>query len=628
VQNPHSKVPSIHSGWFLGLAFIVGLVYLFLLPPWQQNDEPGQFEYVWLAANLDHWPKKGEYDVGLRRQILTSMHEYRFFEDRGITPNLIDLSQPPDIGVPQVGSPPLYYFLASLPLRLINNTDIIFQFYVARFVSLLLFVATVFFSYRTSKILFDAHPLSLMLPALIALFPQLAYRMTAINDDSAAVASMTFLIWMSVRGIRNGADWKTLLGIPIGIASCVFSKTTAWLGVPIGLVALLLSIFRNYQKWVWIGLGGVSLLSLILMIDWNTTIPAYYYRRNGEVKHERSNLAVEGNYVFVTDKGNLSFYQVIDKNELLKKSSNGETTFTFGVWVWANSQTEIPFAKIEVDGVNRLELQNITVSETPTFYTSRLTVPEQFRSGVLQVNRGFINDEVSIYWDCFILVAGDFDLTSISTVTSKCEKIQLGSNQTENLIRNPSAEIKWFPMRKAISSILSESFKLSSADFWAVTDPPTSFLYFRDAAMYLYRTFWGRFNWGTLPLVGNKPYRIFIIPTLLAIVGNGLGLMRYRKMVNWSFVLLLLVILWGQLIYTLFRFAGDWHTYYLLLPQARYFFPAVFAAGFFLCTGWYIVLDRLFTPLGINKSWVLVCFAGLLILYNFWAWLTIWNYWY
>ncbi|GIV30316.1 MAG: hypothetical protein KatS3mg028_1382 [Bacteroidia bacterium] len=151
VQDANHRDSSIANGLFLGLAFVVGLVYLFLTPPWQQNDEPGQFEYVWLAANLDHWPQKGEYNLPFRRQILTSLQEYRFFEKRGIVPNLMDVSQPPDIGVPQMGSPPLYYWLASLPLRLMKGSDIIFQFYLARLVSLLLFIATVFFCTADSK---------------------------------------------------------------------------------------------------------------------------------------------------------------------------------------------------------------------------------------------------------------------------------------------------------------------------------------------------------------------------------------------------------------------------------------------------------------------------------------------
>ena len=615
-------------GWFLGLAFVVGMVYLILLPPWQQNDEPGQFEYVWLAANLDHWPNRGEYNPSLRQQILASMQEYRFFEVRKAIPNLIDLKQQPDIGVPQVGSPPLYYFLASLPLRLMKASDIFYQFYAARIVSLMLYVATVFFGFQTSKIVFGVHPLSLILPAFTALLPQLAYRMTAINDDAAAVASMSFLIWMSIRGISRGLDWKTLLGIPTGIVLCVLSKTTAWLGVPFGFIALLLSVFRSYQKWVWIGLVGVSIVSLILIIDWSSTIPAYYYRRNSEVKHAKSNLVVDGSYVFITDRDNPSFYQVIDKNDLLKKNSGGQNIFTFGVWVWSNQEIEIPFAQIEIDGVNQLKLQNITVSQVPTFFATHLKLPDQFQIALLRVNKSLSKEEVITFWDCFILIEGDHDLATIPGVASNCQNVRWGINQSKNLIRNPSAEKKWLRLRIPVQEVLSSSFQLTSSDLWAITDPSASFYYFRDAAMYLYRTFWGRFNWGTLPLAGNKPYRIFIVPTILAILGNGMMLLRYRNMLNWNIILFLLMVLWGQLIYTLFRFAGDWHTYYLLLPQARYFFPAVLAAGSFLCIGWYAIFDQLLTPLRLKAIYGFISFVGLFLVYNLWAWFSIWNYWY
>ncbi|GIV30317.1 MAG: hypothetical protein KatS3mg028_1383 [Bacteroidia bacterium] len=372
---------------------------------------------------------------------------------------------------------------------------------------------------------------------------------------------------------------------------------------------------------------GLGVSGLILIIDWNSTIPAYYYRKNGEVKHEKSNLSKEGSYVFVTDEGHPTYYQVIDTNKLLNKSKNA-TIFTFGVWVWGSGQAEVPFARIEIDGLNRLELQTIRVSETPVFFTSTLTLPEQYRSGVLRVNQKYTEDKVKTFWDCFILIPGDYDLSRVSSVSPNCEHIRFGTIQIENLIRNPSAEKKWFPLREPIRNILSARFNLSSADFWSTTDPLTNFDYFQDAAMYLYRTFWGRFNWGTLPLAGNKPYRIFLIPTIMAIIGIGLTIFRFQKKINWSVVLFFLIIFWGQLIYTLFRFAGDWDMKYLLLPQARYFFPAVFAAGFFLCSGWYSLVEILFAPFGVKWRYIPAFFSVILLVYNLWAWLTICNYWY
>ncbi len=52
------------------LGLVYGLLYVFLIPPWQHNDEPGHFEYVWLIANRPGWPHAGDYDPDMRRAML------------------------------------------------------------------------------------------------------------------------------------------------------------------------------------------------------------------------------------------------------------------------------------------------------------------------------------------------------------------------------------------------------------------------------------------------------------------------------------------------------------------------------------------------------------------------------
>ncbi|GAP09599.1 4-amino-4-deoxy-L-arabinose transferase [Bellilinea caldifistulae] len=612
---------------FLVLTLLVGLVYLFLLPPWQQNDEPTQFEYVWLGANLEHWPEKGDFNPEIRREILASMVESRFFISSGILPDLMTISPPADIGVSQLGAPPLYYFWASLPLRLLKGTDLLTQFYIARFMSLLLLVGTVYFTYRASQLLFGKHLLTWMLTAFVALLPQLVYRMTAINDDSAAVVSMTFFIWMAIRGIIRGADWKNWLGLPFAIVLCVLSKTTAWLALPFGILALFLSTFHRRQKWVWGGLLIVLAASIFFVFDVSKSIPAFYYQKRRDVQHALMEKAVDGNYVLVTDRENRGFYQVIDKNQLLEETHLATQKITAGVWIWANEITEIPFFRLEFNGENLLPVEKVTISQKPVFLAVSTSAPQDFRTAVLRVDIGDVNDNIKIYWDCFVLIPGDHRVSNPPSTKDNCQRVNWDGFESENLIRNPSGEEKWFPFRYWFQKLLSQTFRFTSADIFAIVDPPTSYVYFRDAMFYLYRTFWGRFNWGTLPLAGERPYRIFVVPVFLAFLGNGIALFTYWHRKNWSAVLYLLMLIIAGLLYTLYRFAGDWHNYYLLLPQARYFFPNIFTAGFFLCTGWAVLMERILKR-SKNSGYLLVGFVAVFLGYNFWAWFTIWKYWY
>jgi len=369
---------------------------------------------------------------------------------------------------------------------------------------------------------------------------------------------------------------------------------------------------------------------IFVIFDFGKTIPAYFYQKNQDVQHLVSSLAVDGRYVFVTDRHHRGFYQVIDKSKLLLPVDEKTQKITVGVWVWADKSAEVPFLRLEFDGTDQIQIGKVAVSDTPIFLAASATIPKNFRTGVLRVDVGAPDSDLTIYWDCFILVPGEHDVVNPPITEQYCGRVYWDGIQLDNLIRNPSAEKSWYPFRDPIQNLLTKTFRLRSSDFLAVLDPPTSSLYFRDAAVYLYRTFWGRFNWGTLPLAGNKPYRVFIIPTVLALVGNMAALFRFRSRINWSMVLFFILILVAGLWYTLLRFAGDWHAYYLLLPQARYFFPSVYAAGFFLCTGWYTVLIELLglTNKTVRKNHLVIEFVIVFVVYNSWAWYTIWNYWY
>ena len=77
----------------LALALLHGLLYVFLVPPWQHYDEPQHFEYAWLLAERDRRPQPGDYDFEMRRAVAQSMLAHAFFRNWSSLP---DLSGSPD----------------------------------------------------------------------------------------------------------------------------------------------------------------------------------------------------------------------------------------------------------------------------------------------------------------------------------------------------------------------------------------------------------------------------------------------------------------------------------------------------------------------------------------------------
>src|SRR5271157_6623860 len=138
LQVARSRLQSILKNWrfprillsILLLGLVQGIIFAAIIPPWWNNDEPGHFEYAWLVANLPTWPKAGQYDQTMRQQMAISMANTRWYQVRGVKPDLSG-STPIPIGVTQTGKPPLYYFIASLPLRVLHQADINLQYYAA-----------------------------------------------------------------------------------------------------------------------------------------------------------------------------------------------------------------------------------------------------------------------------------------------------------------------------------------------------------------------------------------------------------------------------------------------------------------------------------------------------------------
>jgi hypothetical protein len=71
MSTPSKLLKNLPTWFIVFIAALNGLLYLFLVPPWEHNDEPGNFEYAWLLANMggkrDEWI--GKSDQQMRRKL-------------------------------------------------------------------------------------------------------------------------------------------------------------------------------------------------------------------------------------------------------------------------------------------------------------------------------------------------------------------------------------------------------------------------------------------------------------------------------------------------------------------------------------------------------------------------------
>ncbi len=580
------------------LALAHGLTYVFLVPPWQHYDEPDHFEYAWLAANRDAWPKPGDYDATMRLEVATSMVENGFYQNLGYVPDLSEKDGPIAIGFTRLEDPPFYYLLASLPLRVLGELDITLQLYSARVISLLLFVTSLLAAYGVVSELTPAkHPLRIVVPAVMAMLPGYVDLMTSVNNDVGATALFSLFLWGAVRMIRRGFSLSSLLWTAGAAVLCFFTKNTAMLAVLLFPIAVLFSLFRGSRRWIaWSLLAAGALGFLIAVFSWGDG--AYWYRDTEQASPTRlsSSEAPVGEYVIRIDippnSNRPALRQVIAPGE---SNRLNEEKVTLGAWIWASEPIRVRSPILWLDG--KETSQDLEVGIRPKFFAFASEVPEGLN--LLRVDLAPLDQpmqrSVTVFYDGLVLASGDRALEQAPRFSDpQGRRGEWGQRPFENLIRNGSGERGWPRIRPWATSltkrVVGDTFYGPPSQVLAsLLDWEASLAYYRSAAANLMRTFWAKFGWGHVPLLGRKPYRLLAGVTAIGMAGLGLALWRRRRTLRslpWASLTLLglaLLGIWGM---GLARGAGSFWTSWAFIPSARFVYPAIIPTALVLSLGW------------------------------------------
>lgn len=583
-----------------------GLLYVFVIPPWQHYDEPNHFEYVWLLANRSGMPKPGDYDQSMRRAVASSMKEHGFFRGMNFRP---DLDAPSDEPIwigqyQQLGEPPLYYLIASLPLRLFEFNEIDHELYTVRLVSLLLFLFTLWMIWgATGELIRDGHPLRLLIPLSTAMLPGFVDLMTSVNSDVAAVALFSSFVWGSIRLVRRGISWGNLLWTGVSAVLAYWTKSTVYIAIPLFVLVLVLGIFRKgkCRMLAW-GVLIVSLMILALaMFDWGDA--AYWNRitrQEGPTRLADSN-AVDGGHVFQLElspgvsPGILQIRQVIPPKVVRNLQ---EKTVTLGVWIWASQPMVIRTPMVVAASGTLLPPQEILVEEQPTFFAikGKISSPSDRAWVILGPLKKAIDTPVSIYYDGIVLAEGEFPLEEAPRFNDENAEIGVwGGSSFSNLLRNGSAERAWLRVQPWVDEWVAKYFPdrgRPSFILYTLLDRSATGWYYRVTAKNLVRTFWAKFGWGHVPLIGHKPYRPLGVVTALGGFGALLVAWKRRKILPWDILVVLgvaLAAIWG-----LTWVRGSIYLYHwIYIPGARYAYPAIFPTMLMLNAGWYEIIGWL-----------------------------------
>lgn len=603
------------------IALVQGLIYVFITPPWQHYDETGNFEYAWLIANRPGWPQPGAFDPGMRLELLASMKEDNASAE---IPNVLA----PDglnMTLSQIGDLPLYFLIASLPLRIFQYTDITFQLYSIRIISLLLFLLTVWVSHKITWEIFPAgHPLVWMIPLFLTFLPGFVDIMTSVNDDVAAIAFTTVFFFFCTLIILKGFSFWRIFGLAISVALSILSKATGWITLPLGLLAIGLGLWRGKNLKIFWAVGVIAIvLAGAVSISWNETTPAYFF---GFPQRVKTDLAPVGNYAIAIPSHQSAFYQMLTPFAI--QELNGKPV-TLGFWAWADQPVEISFPTIQVGVKGIIFNDKIQLTTKPTFYAFQTRFPKENETGWpdagwLQINTPYVPGNL-IYYDGFVLAKGYFAKKPAPEFSdSGGTSGTWGGVEFQNLLRNASGEAAWPVLNPFFRKVQERFVSLMLPRPWYLLDPRGNGWYFQTTLQHIFRTFWGRFGSGTVPLLGYNPYLIFSMLALLSIFGIFYGLYKHHSIPR-DLALFWLIAIFVELTFTVLRGAGDWF-WHIFIPPARYLLPVIFPIALFLTWGWYHYFNTLFDLVKASKSIRWIYYLTFLILLDVWAIVSIATY--
>lgn len=581
------------------LAFFHGLLYVFLVPPWQHYDEPNHFEYIWLLANRPGWPQPGDYDQAMRREVAISMLQHGFFQDLDFRPNLDSSPENPIwIGqYQQLGEPPLYHLIASIPLRTLALSDVTTQLYAIRLVSLLLFLFTIFIAWGvTAELLPAGHPLRILVPFSMAMLPGFTDLMTSVNSDVGAVAVFSLFLWGGVRLIRSRFSLVNLIWAASTAALTYWTKNTVYLAIPLFGVAFLLSVLRHgaWRKLAW----GLLLIGVVLgsaaVFDWGDA--ALWYRATLQDASTRvvNSQSPFGDHAFELQinlgdsPASTQLRQIIPPDTVRKLAGKN---VTLGAWMWADQPLEVlPLQLFDPSG-SRSEASGVMVGLEPAFYAVRATLP-------IYTDRAWVSlapltkkaeTRTRLYFDGLVLAEGELQIQEAPEYDdATLESGVWGGLRFLNLLRNSSAETPGPGARpwadNLATKFIPDSGRLSHI-LYSLVDLKAAGWYYRVTAFNLVRTFWAKFGWGHVPLLGHKPYRVVGAVTLLGVLGALLIFWRKRGTLPWDVLAFLGFVMLGIWGVTWIR--GSVYLFrWIFIPGTRYAFPSIIPTMMLLNLGW------------------------------------------
>ena len=173
--------------------------------------------------------------------------------------------------------PPLSYIVAAAGAQSLSWTGIELQM-LFRAGSALLGALTLGLIFSALNRHFNNRWFALSGVLLVGLLPQFAFIASHLNDDSAAIFSVTFLIYCLIRLLHEPVSPGRALLTGLAIGLVILSKFTAWLFLPVA--GLILALFARPMAGRWFISIGLMSAGIVLGGGWWIGFNIWHYGWN------------------------------------------------------------------------------------------------------------------------------------------------------------------------------------------------------------------------------------------------------------------------------------------------------------------------------------------------------------
>jgi hypothetical protein len=378
-------------------------------------------------------------------------------------------------------------------------------------------------------------------------------------------------------------------------ALCLWTKNTVFIALPLFALALIFIWFRGKsRRWLWLTLAALLSLGLGISLTFNEA--AYWYRATSQdaparIVNEQAPLGSYALQVKTLAETTPHWLEPLAQPLPLDTArALGGTTITAGTWAWASEPVETRLLSIH-DGTNTIRLTG-TLTDNPSFFATTARLPEGTSRVWLTIEPTVPAERknVTVFYDGMLLVKGEYPVDEIPSFTDGRGLHGLWEGEPfENLLRNPSAERAWPSLRPWVDNQIARfapDQTRPSMVLYSVLDPSAAGWYYQISSQSLFRTFWAKFGWGHVSLIGNKPYRSIEFFTFFCLFGTLFAMWRKKLVLKGDTLAWLILLTLGVWSSTLTRGAIYIFVNRVFIPVARYAAPAIIPTTLLLSVGW------------------------------------------